>query len=111
MKYKIIPMSEKEKTLKSLRGECWHEIVKRGEFGGVRCINCDHWGDKQGKSLGWFCPNSPDHICHYKSVYDYPSGLRYVISINGEKIILKNYSGKHESLDWCIFCDEPEERK
>jgi hypothetical protein len=109
MKYEVEKTSEKEKTIKRLK-DCWHEIItSRGSDKVARCEHCDY-----GKfELKWYCPKSPDHICHWKSMFDYPSGLRYVFSINGEKIYLKDksYKGNYESPDYCIFCGEPEERK
>ena len=107
MKYTVIPMPEKEKTLKALRGECWHEIIEHG-CGRAVCINCEDgrsWND-----WNWYCPKSPDHICHYYSTVDH-NGERYVGSINGEKIVLEDYDGKYETSDQCIFCGQPEERK
>jgi hypothetical protein len=118
MKYKVIPMTEKEKTKKLLRGDCWHVIEERGPVGGARCVSCGDWM-RDGNTFGWYCPDSPDHQCHYFSQED-GKGNRFVESINGEKIILLKYKvdvkgyvngGSRESYDWCIFCGEPEERK
>lgn len=107
--YRVIPMPEKEKTLKILRGKCWHEIVKRGEFGGAICKNCEDGRSWNLFKFGWYCPESPDHICHYYS--DLDEDERYVDSINGERIVLEDYDGKYETSDQCIFCGQPEERK
>ena len=101
-------MPEKEKTLKFLRDECWHEVIERGDYGGAECINCN--GAGSSLELGWFCPTGPDHICHYFSRVD-ESGNRYIRSINREKIILEDHDGNYESSDYCLFCGQPEERK
>lgn len=29
---------------------------------GARCKIC-------GRDLGWYCPNSEDHVCHYTKIY------------------------------------------
>lgn len=109
MKYKLIPMPEKEKTIRALKS-CWHEIEKDGDYG-ARCKYCDqgsssfYYGDK----WGWYCPNSPDHQCHYFTQKD-SNGKDYIETINGEKVIV-NIKHKHRSYDYCLFCGEPEERK
>jgi len=110
MKYIVIQMPEKERTLKALRGECWHEIVERGEFGGAICKNCEDGRSWNLFEWPWYCPKSPDHVCHYFSRFDH-KGERYVGSVNGEKIIFEDYDGSYETSDQCIFCGQPEERK
>lgn len=47
----------------------------RGDFGGAHCLICM-------QSFGWYCPDSPDHICRYT-----------------------------KSRDYCDYCGYPEERK
>jgi len=122
-KYTVIPMPEKYKTIKSLKGDCWHEIVERGDVGGATCKKCGNMRlfEETGRSWGWYCPDSPDHQCHYESEQEVwekngriVRGKRFVWSINGEKIILEGYTDedrKYESYDYCIFCGNPEERK
>ncbi len=112
-------MSKINKAKTLLKGRCWHEIVRRSRApssdgpDGARCVNCGDWGEI-GQDFGWYCEDSPDHLCHYFSTYDYDKRRCSVKSVNGEVIYL---SKKHtrskiqESRDWCIFCGEPEERK
>lgn len=76
------------------------------DWGSIRCTICK-------SHLGWWCPKSPDHHCHY-----FTSGM-----VNGEKffVFLSNgftYTfpqhpnvGESESEDQCLFCGHPEERK
>jgi len=112
MKYKTESMPKTEKAKKILRGECWHEM-KSKVYGGAECKHCGYrggYGKTGGQFLCWYCPKSPDHICHYFSKTD-KSGNKYVVSVNKEKIILKCYNPDHESSDCCIFCGDPEERK
>jgi len=109
MKYTIEKISPKEKTIKILKDGCWHEIVEVGDYGGSRCKLCSY-----RVALMWYCPDSPDHVCHYFTMSDKLSQLYYVESINGERIFLdKSYKkdGRRESEDSCIFCGDPEERK
>ena len=112
-------MPEKEKTLRALKSICWHEIEERGDYGGANCINCSNPQSWDLFEWTWYCPDSPDHQCHYFSEVD-ENGKRFVMSINGEKILLLNYKtdkngyvngGARESKDYCIFCGDPEERK
>ena len=97
-------MSEKDKTLRALKGLCWHEVIEIKDYGGGKCIICK-------SHMSWYCPDSPDHQCHYFSEID-DEGRPFVESIHGEKILLIGYDPQqNESDDWCIFCGNPEERK
>ena len=93
------------KTLKAkvlLKDGCWHEIIRRDPGGGARCKYCGDW-DKDGHSFGWYCQDSPDHVCHYNLLVDQKNRF-YVESINKERIYLpKEYNGKKHT-DRCIFC-------
>lgn len=57
--------------------ECKHEHIIRWEEDWCKCEDCNEtiWE--------WYCPDSPDHFCHYD---------------NGD-------------MDQCGYCGEPEERK
>lgn len=57
-----------------LKAMCKH-VYAASEYGGAYCAVCQERG-------GWYCPDSPDHLCKYSKSYD-----------------------------WCDFCGEPEERK
>ena len=48
---------------------------------GAICAVCN-------KSFGWWCPKSPDHLCHYKPIHNYP-----------------------QSEEICIHCGQLEERR
>jgi hypothetical protein len=118
--------------IKHLKDTCPHQIVCQvckttnkecltspwpfGHLGAV-CAVCGLGADF-GRDLGWFCPDSPDHICYYHSVIpDYPySGLPYrravILRTTEEFFLLPQSHDPHdESDDWCIFCKQPEERK
>ena len=102
-------MSEKEKTLRELKGIHWHEIKERGDYGGAECINCAPTSSGAIRSWGWYCPDSPDHQCYYYTEAD-ENGDRYITTINDEKVIVVS-NPDWETDDCCIFCGDPEERK
>lgn len=55
---------------------------------------------------GWFCPDSPDHACHYFT----EDGL--VVLTSGDRIQPPpEHDVTGETEDICIFCGLPEERK
>lgn len=85
------------------RQSCPHFSIKRSHDSCV-CIDCE-------KDFGWWCPDSPDHMCYYFNDGQI-DGRYYVTLLNGEKYLLpENYDGDNESDDWCIFCGQPKERK
>jgi hypothetical protein len=113
MKGKLEKLSDRQILKLKINGKCYHEIVEApGDYGGSICKVCGYRRFEE-----WYCPDSPDHICHYRSEFDLGKRLRYVISVNREKIYLtKKYTkdfgqDMRESDDWCIFCGNPEERK
>lgn len=67
--------------------------------------------------FGWWCPDSPDHACHYHSEYVEKDGAIYriVVLLDGakdESFLDKDVPEKeHETEDCCLYCGEPEERK
>ena len=72
-------------TLGHLIAPSWareHERLGGGDFGGAHCLICL-------ESFGWYCPDSPDHLCHYEDK-PYP---------------------KTGSPEICIYCGYPGERK
>ena len=74
------------------------------DWGGAYCENC-------GQDHGWYCPDSPDHTCHYYSQMD-ENGERFVQLIDGSKHFLGlEHLQRWETYDCCLFCGEPEERK
>ena len=101
----------KNSELATLIDECPHEIEKGNkdlESSSAKCKIC-------GSLFGWYCPDSPDHTCHYYSEEE-DDGRRYVRLVDGRKQYLPDSYAKKiedcgESDDWCIFCGHPEERK
>ena len=68
------------RKLGSLENQCKHEKFIMEQAGGAYCDTCSI-------SLGWWCPDAPNHLCSYPD-----SGDQY----HDEK---------------CKFCGEPDERK
>lgn len=75
---------------KKLQLECRHEVVEQCGYEGwsLRCSIC-------GEGLGWYCPDSPNHVCEY---YGYHWG-------DDES------DEPYTDEDDCIYCHQPEERK
>ena len=83
---------------------CEHKnIVKYKKWDAPICDDC-------GKVFGgWFCPDSPDHACHY-----FTEGGK--VELNTGEWAVPNpehwEDGKeYETDDRCLFCGDPEERK
>ena len=67
---------------------------------GATCVFCH-------RNWGWFCSKSPDNACHY---FTEPDGS--VRLINGTNVDPpEGHDPEFESYDWCIYCEEPDERK
>ena len=80
-----------------LKKKCNHNITKVHD--GAVCSICN-------QHFGWWCPDSPDHSCHYYSK-DGKVELR-----NGSLVdVPKNHDPYYETDDCCIFCENPDERK
>ena len=77
-----------------------HIIIKHRIGAGAYCAICD-------KSFGWYCANSPDHICHY---FSKDGKITLIDGTNVQKPVDSPDKG-HQSEDWCLYCGEPEERK
>jgi len=77
---------------------CPHEIFQHGDS--VYCNICK-------KDFGWWCPDSPDHTCHYFSM----DGM--VELLDGTTIERPKgaIDPQYETEDQCLFCGQPEERK
>ena len=89
----------------ALMRQCKHVIAEpdrrsiRDGCAGAQCAVCK-------LNLGWYCPDSPDHACHYYS-HD-----GKVTLVDGTEVdVPEKVKGRTESDDWCIFCEEPDERK
>ncbi len=79
-----------------LEAECPHKIFSHGSFGYAACEGCN-------RDFGWYCPDSPDHVCHY-FIED---GMLELI----DGTLIKAPEGAEEQYDICLFCGHPEERK
>jgi hypothetical protein len=115
---KTVTSGKEDSTVKRakkllLDGRCYHEIKLQkpdsdGYYGSARCAHCNAFGFED-----WYCPKSPDHVCHYFSESD--GSRRYVEDINGEKIYLSkkhtDEDAQYETDDVCLFCGNPLERK
>jgi len=93
---KYIHENEAQKY-KALREKCRHEIVQMHDS--AECSICK-------KSFGWYCPDSPDSVCHY-----YSEAGRVELIDSTHIPVPAEHDANHESDDWCIFCGAPEERK
>ena len=71
---------------KEIPGDYYAEDEWRSD--GARCADCGYY-------LGWYCPKSPDHYCHYDGHMSDDVPPRFI----------KNNS------DSCDFCGMPDERK
>lgn len=76
---------------------CPHNIVDKHES--AVCTICE-------EDFGWFCPDSPDSICHYYSTN------KQVKLKNGQIYQLPDdHDSRYETSDDCLFCHAPQERK
>ena len=89
-----------QKQINKLISECPHHVVKR-RYAAV-CDIC-------GKTFGWYCSKSPDHICYYTHEAD---SNRTLTLLTGEKYTIPTYLDlDFNGEDICIFCEQPSERK
>ena len=105
-KKEILKAMEDKQKAETIIDSCPHEIKEW--YGAAKCKVCE-------KNLGTYCPKSPDKSCHYPDPSD--KDKERVRLLNG---ILHNLTPKqvkerlmydHMRDDWCIFCNEPDERK
>jgi len=95
---------EKRSEAYDLAQACLHMILIQETpdqfgYGYAECEGCD-------VNFGWYCPDSPDHVCHYHT----DEGK--VELITGEQVDPPaNHDSEHESSDWCLYCGHPDERK
>lgn len=85
--------------VKELKTHCEHRIGKSSES--AQCDVC-------GTYFGWYCPRSPDSVCHYETNADLMIEL---IDGNLSKPGSHWDGKKYETDDCCVFCGNPEERK
>jgi hypothetical protein len=111
MKKKIIKLENiargANRDLSELIGQCNHsnavifnnQQALDGGYASAICTVCN-------RNFGWYCPDSPDHVCHYYS----QDGK--ITLVDGTEIpVPEGHDKIGESDDWCIFCGEPDERK
>jgi len=95
-----------QSELSRLKLLCKHSIIKEGlDDPDAVCEVC-------GTKFGWWCPDSPDHACHYYSYHD--KGKRVVLLIDETDYIIPEKTSPlpdNEDSNFCLFCGEPEERK
>lgn len=63
---------------------------------------------------GWYCPDSPDHLCHYFSQKN-RAGEDVIYLLDGTEVNMKSINPEHqvkfETDDDCVYCHDPRERK
>ncbi len=79
-------MSQASSEVNRLISKCEHVIVSVGWYGGTKCLIC------KAIDLGWYCPDSPDHLCDYDWDVD-------------------DEGFENEGGELCKHCGSPEERK
>lgn len=78
---------------------CVEPMPPAAEYGFCHCAIC-------GTNFRWYCPASPDRVCHYWSTDD------QVELIDGTSVpVPPRHDASNESSEWCIFCGDPRERK
>lgn len=92
---------------------CPHDLsdIERPRTGGVYCPICR-------KEFGWWCPKSPDHVCHYFAQRE-TVGEGTAVSVpllvelmDGSKVVAPAGADPgYMTSDCCLYCGEPEERK
>jgi len=84
--------------------KCVHKIMKpKHSFDNMAiCSECD-------KEFGFYCPDSPDHICHYYHTRD--NGIDYICILSGERYVLSSdHTPMAKDYDVCMFCHLPKSR-
>lgn len=84
---------------------CHHDNLKtfKVKEESASCADC-------GLGLGWHCPDSPDHLCHYFSE-ESSEGPYVELKGNKKHYLPKNHDSTFENSDVCLFCHLPDERK
>lgn len=116
-----LPHTEEQKTFleellrlkkKLKKAKAKYEEFKKDCKHSIAYNHCETFGDGSawcsvcGEHFGWYCPDSPDHGCHYDSY----QGM--VELSDGTKVpVPKYHDADYETDDDCIFCHQPNERK
>ena len=115
-----------ELRLADAKARCPHAIYRNGAWNydpeddssGAVCAIC-------GIGFGWWCPDSPDHACHYFTVGspraswcddylpddDTAENQGKVKLLTGEFVTSPEHDPKYETDDRCLWCGQPNERK
>ncbi len=107
-------LTEIQQKIWKIERNCKHNIE---QVGANPKFNCEGFAECQdcNSHFGWWCPNSPDHICHYftHEVEAFLIKARAVELVDGAEHIIHDYQGdpEYETDDVCVFCHEHEERK
>jgi hypothetical protein len=83
--------------LNMLRNECKHKVTNSSTT--AFCDIC-------GETFGWFCPESPDKVCHCMAECEEDQ-----LCLNDGTCITLSESQLSVSYDDCVFCGQPDERK
>ncbi len=87
-----------------LVSECNHIANLTSPDEDTECIICNTY-------LGWKCPNSPDHVCHYDMVkMDNHEGV-FLIDHTFHPLTDLQISEYNDYDEICVFCNNPNERK
>lgn len=87
-----------QKRLYALERQAPTIIIQRGESA-INAVTGYHYG--------WYCPDSPDHLCYYTTNSEGKIQLHDGTIVNAPE----GHDPKYESYDFCIYCGDPEERK
>ena len=112
-----------KKTYQEARKLCAHVIYRdgygeydpKGDGGSAVCAVC-------GAGFGWWCPDSPDHACHYFTIGspertefddddEVPERLGLVRLLTGALVVPPEHDADYETDDGCLWCGQPDERK
>jgi len=104
-------MRKAKDAYQAKKDQCIHVVSYTEDSGNWDCGSA--WCELCGEDLGWYCPKSPDHACHYFSeggkvklaggiLVDIPEDCK---DEDG------SYNPNWETDDCCLFCGSPEERK
>lgn len=112
----LSPQQERERSLiKRLKYELslvlkTHMHVAKRSHDSAICAICD-------EDLGWWCDESPDNTCHYFTevdpIDDQPTAIVKLLN-NSDHVLTDAFNLKNlnfQTMDRCLFCGEPEERK
>ena len=92
-------IAESTMLVDELMRNCRHFVEPSQTATSARCAIC-------GSRFRWYCPNSPDHACHYHS----HNGLVLMINRFFEPVP-EGHDAENESEEWCIYCGQPYEQK